>query len=159
MGSRWGYSLQIDEKMRDKIAIASGRDLDISWKEAREICKVIKGMKLYEAMRFLEDVIKHKQAVPYYRYHGKVAHKRGLGNRFKVPFGRYPEKAAKAILKVLKNVENNALIKGLDPEKCVIIHACAHRAHKIKGIIYRAFGRATPWDKKFCHVEIAVMER
>ncbi len=151
----WGYSIRNLDP--EKTALASGRDLPISLKEAREICKVIKGMKLSKAKELLEAVIEKKQPIPYRRYHGKVAHHRGL-ERWKWPAGRYPVKAAREILKVLENAENNAVNKGLDAEKLKIIHAAAHKGPVYKKYTPRAFGRATPWFRKYTHVEIAVAE-
>ena len=151
----WGYSIKNLDP--EKTAIASGRDLPISLKEAREICKVIKGMKLSKAKELLKAVIEKKQPIPYRRYHGKVAHRRGL-ERWKWPAGRYPVKAAKEILKVLENAENNAANKGLDADRLKIIHAAAQKGPVFKKYTPRAFGRATPWFRKYTHVEIAVAE-
>jgi len=151
----WGYSIKNLDP--EKTAIASGRDLNISWKEAVEVCKVIRGMKLSDAKKLLEDVIALKQPIPYRRYHGKIPHHRGL-ERWKWPAGRYPVKVAKEILKVLNNVENNAENKGLDVERLKIIHAAAHKGPIIKKYTPRAFGRATAWFRRLTHVEIAVME-
>lgn len=151
----WSYSIKNLDP--EKTALASGRDLSISLKEAREICKTIKGMMLQEAKKLLEAVIEKKQPIPYRRYHGKVPHHKGL-KKWKWPVGRYPEKAAKEILKVLENAENNAANKGLDTDRLKIIHAAAQRGPMVKKYTPRAFGRATPWFKKYTHVEIAVME-
>jgi len=151
----WGYSIKKLDP--EKTALASGRDLPISLKEAREICKTIKGMMVKEAKELLKAVIEMKQPIPYRRYHGKVAHHRGL-EKWKWPAGRYPVKAAKEILKVLENAENNAENKGLDVDRLKIIHAAAQKGPVIKKYTPRAFGRATPWFKKYTHVEIAVME-
>lgn len=151
----WGYSIK--DLDPEKTAVASGRDLPISLKEAREICKVIKGMKLSKAKELLKAVIEKKQPIPYRRYHGKVAHHRGL-ERWKWPAGRCPVKAAKEILKVLENAENNAVNKGLDADRLKIIHAAAQKGPVLKKYTPRAFGRATPWFRKYTHVEIAVVE-
>ena len=151
----WGYSIKnLDPQ---KTAIASGRDLPISLKEAYEVCNVLRGMMLKDAMKLLEDVINLKQPIPYKRYCGKVPHHRGL-ERWKWPAGRYPVKVAKAILKVLRNVENNAEQKGLNPDKLKIIHIAAQKGPVIKKYKPRAFGRATPWFRKYTHIEVAVAE-
>ena len=95
----WKYSVQgLDP---DKTALASGRDLRIKPKVAREICHHIKGMKLEDAKGFLADVIELKKPVPYYRYRGKVPHRKGLQGH---DAGRFPEKAAQEILKILVQV-------------------------------------------------------
>jgi len=150
---RWHFSVQLDPS---RTAIAAGRDLRISFKHAVEICSCIRGLRLNEAKRFLEEVIAMKRPVPFRRYHGKVAHRRGLRGW---PAGRYPVKAAKAILDVLKNAEANAEYKGLDLERLWVIHASAHKGTKIRKYIPRAFGRATPYFQELVHVEIALEER
>ncbi|HDI47217.1 MAG TPA: 50S ribosomal protein L22 [Candidatus Methanomethylia archaeon] len=152
----WGYSITgLDP---DRTAIASGRDLRISPKDAREVCKAIKGMMLDDAIRFLEDVIALKQPVPLFRYRKKVPHRRGVSDRWGIPTGRYPVKAAREILKVLQNARANAEAKGLDVERLRIIHAAAQQGTKIRKYIPRAFGRATPYFHPLTHIEIAVEE-
>jgi large subunit ribosomal protein L22 len=149
----WKYSVQgLDP---DKTAIASGRDLRIKPKTAREICNHIKGMKLEEAKTFLVDVIDKKQAVPYYRYRGKVPHRKQLSGH---DAGRFPEKAAGEILKILDSVEANAEFKGLYADRLRIVHMAAHRGRVIRKFIPRAFGRASPYYKHLTHIEVAVEE-
>ena len=150
---RFGYSIiKLDP---DKTAKASGRELDISHKHAREICKAIKGMLLDDAKNYLEDVIAMKRSVPFRRFKKKVGHRKDLQG---FATGRYPVKAAKYILDVLKNVENNAEFKGLELDRCVIIHAAAYPGRKVRNIFPRAFGRSSPKINTLTHVEIAVEE-
>ena len=149
----WKYSVQgLDP---DKTAIASGRDLRIKPKVAREICNRIKGMRLDEARDYLEDVIDKKKAVPYYRYRGKVPHRKQLQGH---DAGRFPEKAAGEILNILDSVEANAEFKGLYADRLKIIHMAAHRGRVIRKYIPRAFGRASPYFKHLTHIEVAVEE-
>ena len=125
----------------------------MSYKEMVELLDVIRGKKLSEARRILEEVAEKKRAVPFKRHYGKVGHRRGMGP------GRYPVKAAKKLLALLDNVENNAEFKGLDVENLWIIHVAAHKGLTIKRFMPRAFGRSTPKVKQMVHVEIAVEER
>ena len=149
----WKYSVQgLDP---DKTAIASGRDLRIKPKTAREICNHINGMKLEAAKSFLEDVIDKKKAVPYYRYRGKVGHRKQLQGH---DAGRFPEKAAGEILKILSSVEANAEFKGLYADRLKIVHMAAYRGRVIRKFIPRAFGRASPYYKHLTHIEVAVEE-
>ena len=150
----WGYSIK--NLNPEKTAIASGRDLRISPKAAREICATIKNMKLEDAKRFLEDVIAQKRPVPFRRHKKEVPHRRGLQGWYA---GRYPRKASKEILKVLNALEANAEQKGLDVERLWIIHAAAQRGTKIRKYIPRAFGRSAPYFQQLTHVELAVEER
>jgi large subunit ribosomal protein L22 len=130
--------------------------MPISFKHAVEICRFIKGRKIEEAKKLLEDVIALKRPVPFKRYKKKVAHKRGLDKWYA---GRYPQKACKFILKVLKNLEANAEYKGLDVENMVIVHAQAKKGRVIKKYTPRAFGRATPWFQQLTTVEFVAEER
>ena len=153
---KFGYSVMgLDPA---KTALASGRDLRISFKAAREICATIKGMKLLDAKDYLENVIAMKEMVPFKRFYKKQAHHADKLRRWRWFAGRYPVKAAKYILKVLENAEANAEDKGLDVSKLRIIHAAAQKGMKIKKYIPRAFGRSSPYFEQLTHVEIAVKE-
>ena len=147
---RWEFSAKLDPV---RTAIAAGRDLRVSYKDAVELLAVIRGKKLEEAKRILEDVIEMRRPIPYRRFYGKVGHRRGMGP------GRYPVKAAKAVLKVLESAEANAEYKGLDTSRLWVIHAAAHKGPKIRGYMPRAFGRATAWFEQLVHVEIGLEER
>jgi large subunit ribosomal protein L22 len=150
---KWGYSFtKLDT---DEITKASGRDLRISPKAAREICKTISQMKLDDAKRFLQDVIDKKRAVPYRKHKKEVSHKAGLDGWYA---GKYPVKAAQEILKVLDSLEANAENRNLEVESLRIVHAAAQRARLAKRYIPRAMGRSSPSFDQLCHVEFAVEE-
>lgn len=146
---RFGYSCKVEEPC----AKAMGRELRISPKDAVEICREIKGMKLREAQSYLEEVVKGERAVPFRRHAKKVAHHKGTKGA-----GAFPAKAAKAILEVLKNAEANAAYKGLDAEKLKVVHASASRGIILPGILPRAFGRATPYNRPLTNVQIVLKE-
>jgi large subunit ribosomal protein L22 len=152
----WHYSLKLRDE--SKIAKAVLFDVPVSIKYMREIAATIKGMKLAEAEKFLEDVIRLKQPVPFRRYHGKVSHKKGLADKFGWPSGRYPVKGARYMLELLRTVKANAENKGLNPEKLVIIHVVAHKGPTLKRYMLRAFGRATPKFRRTSHLEVVVRE-
>ena len=150
---KWGYS--ITDMDQEKTAKASGRELRVSHKHAREVCKTIKGMKLDRAKDYLRQVILKKKAVPFRRFNKKVGHRKGLDHAFS---GRYPVKAATHILMVLEGAEANAEYKGLDMERLRIIHASAYPGMKIKRFIPRAFGRSSPRFNTLYHVELVLEE-
>ncbi len=155
----WSYSIKIVDEERTAKAMAW--DSPISLKEAYEIFKIIRGMKLKDAERLLEDVISKKVPIPFVRYKLGIAHKRGLSDRFprwRTPVGRYPIKAAKEVLKLLKNVENNASNKNLDADRLLIIHAAAHKGRYLKRWMPRAFGRSTPRIRATVNMEVIVRE-
>mgnify|MGYP000577785791 CR=1 FL=1 len=152
----WHYSYKVRDE--SKVAKAVIRDVDVSVKDMRELVNAIKGMKLLKAIDFLKRVIELKEPIPFKRYKGKIAHKRGMADKWKWPSGRYPVKAAKYVLKLLENVRNNAENKGLDLDRLVIVHIAAHKGITLKRWMPRAFGRATPRFDRRSNVEVVVEE-
>lgn len=150
---KFGYS--VVELDTEKTAKASGRELKISPKHAREVCKTIKGMRTDKAKQYLEQVIAKKRPVPFRRFTKKVGHRHGMQ---KAMVGKYPVKAATRILKVLESAEGNAEFKGLDIERLRIIHASAYSGIKLKRAMPRAFGLSTPKNKTLTHIEIVLEE-
>ncbi|MEM3730920.1 MAG: 50S ribosomal protein L22 [Candidatus Bathyarchaeia archaeon] len=153
---KWGYSIAEEELDPEKTVKASGREVRVSHKSAREVCKTIKGMMLTEAKEYLREVIAKRKAVPFTRFKKKAGHRHGLERAYA---GRYPVKAAKQILKILEGAEANAEYKGLDTERLRIIHASAYPGMKIKRYMPRAHGRATPKFQTLCHIEVALEEQ
>jgi len=96
-----------------------------------------------------------KIAVPYYRFRSRVPHRKQLQGH---DAGRFPQKAAGEILKILESVEANAEFKGLYADKLRIVHVAAHRGRALRKYIPRAFGRASPYYKHLTHIEVAVEE-
>jgi len=149
----WKYSIQgLDP---DRTAIASGRDLRISPKASREICHYIRGMRLDKAKEVLGEVMEIKKPIPYRRHNKKVAHRKGAQG---FDAGRFPQKAAGEILKILDQVEANAEFKGLYTDRLKIIHIASHKARVIRNYIPRAFGRSSPHFNHLTHIEVAVEE-
>lgn len=147
----WGYS--VTDLDPDRTVKASGRELRVSPKAAREVCKALKGMRLNAAKGLLEAVAEKKKAIPFRRHRKKMAHRRGLQ---KADAGKYPVKTALKILEVLESAEANAEYKGFDIERLRIIHASAYPGMKIRKYIPRAFGRMSPHFKTLCHVEVVL---
>ncbi|MCI5866637.1 MAG: 50S ribosomal protein L22 [Methanosphaera sp.] len=153
MAKKNTYSYQA--KADEKIAKASGHNLKISPKHSVEICRSIRNMYLEDAKAFLEDVIAKKAVVPFKRHNKKVGHRSDLKGW---PSGRYPVKAAAAILKVLENAEANAENMELDVENLKLVHASANRGVIIRGWTPRAFGRASPSNTPTTHIQIVLGE-
>ena len=153
---KWGYSI-IEEMLNpEKTAKASGRELKVSHKAAREVCKAVKGMTLSQSKEFLREVMAKKKPVPYARYTKKLGHKGGMPGRF---VGRYPIKASEHILHVIEAAEANAENKGLDVDRLRIFHAAAYQGIKLKRYTPRAHGRASPKYNTTTHVEIVLEEK
>ncbi|MFP3132780.1 MAG: 50S ribosomal protein L22 [Nitrososphaeria archaeon] len=143
----FGYSFVQYNEVSD--VRGSLREVDVSPKEAREVANYIKGMSLDRAKQVLQEVIEKKRIVPFKRYHRKVAHHKVEG----FYAGRYPVKAAKYFLKLLENLESNALYKGLDVSRLIIIHTSAYPGRKLVRYIPRAFGRRSPKRRVYVHIE------
>ncbi|MBW9223027.1 50S ribosomal protein L22 [Methanothermococcus sp. SCGC AD-155-E23] len=146
------YKIETDP---EKTARAMGRALRISRKHAVEVCREIRGMKLDDAMRYLRRVIQLKQPVPFKRHGKDVPHKKG---KYGWTAARYPQKAAREILKVLENARNNAEYKGLNVNKLRIKHISANKGFTIKRYMPRAFGRATPKFQETVHIQVILEE-
>jgi large subunit ribosomal protein L22 len=153
---KWGYSIIEEELDPEKTAKASGREIRVSHKAAREVCKTIKGMTLTNAKNYLRDVIEKKKAVPFRRYKKKLGHRHGLEKTFA---GRYPVKTSQQILRVVEGAEANAENKGLDLDRLRVLHAAAYPGMKIKRFTPRAHGRASPKYETTTHIEIVLNEK
>lgn len=149
----FGYSYKILEP--ERTVIASGRDLNISFKEAVELCRYLKDRKLEEAKKILEEVIELKRAIPYRTFNKKVPH-----HRYDHTSGpaRYPRKVAKTLLKILESLEANAEFKGLDVGRIKLVHLAAQKGYKLKKYIPRAFGRSSPYFRELVHIEVVGVE-
>lgn len=138
------YAFNVTENQ----AKAVGRDMEISTKNSVEICRFIRGKPLERAKNELKQVILGKMAVPYKRYNKDTAHRTKLGP------GRYPQKTAKGILRILESVTSNAQSLGLSTGKLNIVHVCAHKASSpMKG------GRNRGRSMKRTHIEVVVEEK
>jgi large subunit ribosomal protein L22 len=153
---KWGYSVFAETLDPEKTAKASGRELKVSHKAAREVCRAIKGMMLNDAKQYLRDVQSKKKAIPFTRYKKKLPHRHGIINSFS---GRYPVKACSQILNVLQSAQANAENKGLDVDRLRIIHSAAYQGIKLKRYKPRAQGRSSPKYDTTTHVEIVLDEK
>jgi len=138
------YSIAIKNNM----AKASGRFLNISVKKAIEVCNSIRGRKLDYGLKLLDRAIEKKSPIPYRRYNcGGTGHKPGMGP------GRYPVKTCIEIKKILKSAEANAEQKGLDLRNLLIRNICAQKAPTT-----RHYGRLRGRRMKRSHIEVVLEE-
>lgn len=128
-------------------AKAVGRDLPISMKHSVEVCSFIRGKDLQLAKQLLEEVVVLKRAVPYKKFNQDLGHKKGMMS------GRFPQKTAKEILKILESVEVNAQFKGMNTSRLRIAHLVTHMGSRP----YHS-GRHRGRKMKRAHVEIIVQE-
>ena len=146
---KMSYSTKIDN---EKDANLFAKELKMSPKSAREVCKELIGKRSEQAEKYLEDVIILKQPVKCTRYVKKTGHKSGYG------VAKYPVKVCKEILKLIKECRANAEFKGFDGEKLVIKHASAYRGRKIKGFIPRAHGKSSAHNEQTTNLELVMEE-
>jgi large subunit ribosomal protein L22 len=123
---------------RSKHVRAALREKSISHKHAREVAVAI------------------KIAVPYRRYKNEVAHRSNIRDGYCA--GRFPQKTAKEVLKLIDNLESNAEYKGMDLDSLKIISAVVHKGTKIERFTPRAMGRASPKFNTLVHFELVAME-
>lgn len=138
----------------DTSARAQALEVNISPKHSVEICREIRGMELHSAKEYLEEVISLRRAVPFKRHNRCVPHRKGTG----FGPGRYPQKAASKILKLLEDCEANAEYSGLNTDVLRITHIASHKGRVYRGWMPRAHGRATDWDTYTVNLEVILEE-
>ena len=129
------------KRIKKTEAVVHGKSLFISTKHAVAICNLIRGKNIDKAISILENVEKMKIAVP---MRGEIPHRKG-----KIMSGRYPVKAAKEFIKLLKSLKANALMNELELEKYKIFCKA-----NIASRPYRRFGKGR---FKRTHVEIKLI--
>lgn len=81
------------------------------FQNTRETAHAIRKLPLVKAKRYLEDVLAHKQAIPFTRFCRGVGRTAQAKNRHSNGQGRWPVKSAGFILDLLKNAESNAEVR------------------------------------------------
>lgn len=106
---------------KKKHVIASAYNRRVSHKDAQEIARNIKGMKVRDAISLLEKVIKQQQPVKYRRYSEGAAHKPNIGP------GKYPVNASKEFISLLNLLLKNAEYKGMDEDALYIKYVSVNK--------------------------------
>ena len=145
-----GYTAVADP---DTSAKAIGKEMPISPKFTREICGLIRGMKVNNAIKTLEGVIALETPVPLKRYNKRVSHKQGVGP------GRYPKKAATAVLGVIKSAVANASQQlSANVDAMFVKEVVVNEGPSWKRFMPRAQGRATKIHKRTAHITVIIAE-
>jgi large subunit ribosomal protein L17e len=113
---------------------------------------------LKRAIKYLEDVLEHRDCIPYRRFTGHVG-RTTQAKLHGVTQGRFPEKSVRHVLLLLKNLSANSEAKGLDVERTYISHFAVQRAIQGRRRTYRAHGRIGPYLSSNCHIEFIATER
>jgi len=132
--------------IEEHLARAKAKDLPVSTKHLVEICSHIRYKNTSFAKKVLEDTMNLKRPIPFKKFKSDTGHKPGMAA------GRFPQKAAKEMLKLIKAVETNAQFKGLNTANLKITKVLANKA-----AVPVTGGRSRTATKR-THVEIEVME-
>jgi len=149
------FKYSVVEVDKPRSAKASLREVRISPKHSVEVARLIRGLRIPEARERLEAVVERRLPVPFKRHRKQVPHRHGLS---KADAGRYPVKTARFFLRLVSQLEANAEVKGLSPDRMRITGVVVHRGRKLKRYTPRAFGRATPKVETLTHVEALAVE-
>ena len=131
---------------QEHTATARVLNAPISTKQSAEISNALRFHSTLFAKKYLEEVIGLNRAVPFVRSTKDMGHKAGMSS------GRFPIKAAKEFLRLVKSVEANAQAKGLNAGSLKIIKLVPNKASIPQGAGRQ--GRGT----KRTHLEIQVEE-
>jgi large subunit ribosomal protein L17e len=137
---------------------ASGSDLRVHFKNTCVTAAAIRGMSLKKAKSYLEDVIEHKQAIPFRFFNGCIG-RHAQAKMTGATQCRWPTKSCQFLLHLLKNAESNAEVKGLDVDSLEIFHIQVNRAQKQRRRTYRAHGRTNPYMSSPSHIELILTEK
>ncbi|HTY44014.1 MAG TPA: uL22 family ribosomal protein [Patescibacteria group bacterium] len=135
---------KIDKKAKPKRteAVVNGKSVPISTLDSMYIGKFIRNKTIPKAIADLEEVLAFKRAIP---MKGEIPHRKG-----KIMAGRYPLNAIKEFIKLLKSLQANANVNGMDNP--IIVESIANMA-------YRPFGRFGRVRRKRTHISIKVKEK
>jgi len=130
-------------KIKRSEVSAKGINLPISTKDAKFVCKFIVKKRIGDAIKDLEQVEVKRKAVP---MKGEIPHRKGKG----IASGRFPKKAAKNFIVLLKSLAANANESSLDEP--IIVEAMANMAA-------RPYGRFGRTQKKRTHVKVIAKDK
>lgn len=135
-------SKKTTKKIKKEEVEVNAKSVPISTKYAINICKFVKGKRIGDAIRDLEQVILLKKSVP---MKGEYAHQKGKG----MSGGSFPQRASKHFIVLLKSLAGNA--NNHEINEPVIFKASANWAAGPRG----KFGRVR---RKRTHVSLKARE-
>lgn len=110
-----------DAENSSKSCKASGSDLRVHFKNTCVTADAIRNMPLKKAKKYLEDVLEHKQAIPFRYFNGCIG-RHAQAKMTGATQCRWPKKSCQFLLHLLKNAESNA-------EVSLAKHYPSHRVH------------------------------
>ncbi len=144
-----GYSYIVDEKEKENLAFARAEGVEASYKDLSQVCGRINGRKVAWALDFLQKAVESSIPILYKKFNTNLGHRRELGGSK----GRYPKKAALAVLKAIKSAAANARIKGLS-EDLTIVHVLANKKDSMPRM--QSKGRRFRADYETARIEVVV---
>jgi ribosomal protein L22 len=120
------------KKVKKTKVFVNAKNLPISPKVASAICKFIKKKSIEQAIKDLEEVSNLKKPIP---MKGEIPHRKG-----KIMSGRFPTKAAKEFITLLKSLKGNAMQHEV--ENPMISEAISNKGASIYGGMGRKKKRA-----------------
>lgn len=130
------------KKIKKDEVYVNAHSVHVSTKYAINICKFVKGKRIGDAIRDLEQVVLLKKPVP---MKGEYSHKKGKG----MSGGAYPQRAAKQFIVLLKSLAGNA--NNHEIVEPIIVEASANWAPAPRG----RFGRVR---RKRTHIMLKAVE-
>ena len=142
----------------EKSVRASGSYLRVHFKNTHETAMAVKNMTLPAAIKYMNDVIAHKDVIPFRRFNGGVG-RHAQGKKYGVTQCRWPEKSCRFLLGLLNNAASNAEAQGQDPKTMIISHIQVNAAPMQRRRTYRAHGRINPYMSCPSHIELICTQR
>lgn len=130
----------------------------VHFKPMFEVGNAIKGMTAVQALTYLEAVVDHKRAVPFFRYNEGIGH-HAQGKEWGCPSSRWPEKSCKVFIRLIKNA-----LAGIKPdmnrEQLVVAHVQCNRGQMFRyRRIHQAHGRVKCYASPPTNVQIVLAEK
>ena len=145
---------------RRAVAKSRGSALRVHYKNAVEVAHAVRHMKLGRAKEYLENVLQHKEAIPFLRFKGARS-RHAQAKNLKTPGSLcgWPRNAVKAVLGLLANAEANAAKNNLETEELTVGHSQVNMAPKGRRRTYRAHGRINPYMRVPAHIEVILTKK
>ena len=137
--------------MEEKCGKARVSDVDASYKELCAVCDNVRGKPTDTAIAFLEEAVEGKKAVYFRTHNTKMGHRRQLGGKK----GRFPKKAARIVLGVVKAAFADAERKGLF--NTYVFHIAANKKRMFPRT--SAKGKPMMWKYETSFVESILAEK
>ncbi|GBG27691.1 60S ribosomal protein L17 [Hondaea fermentalgiana] len=155
MGRSSTYSVDDDKFDPSTSCKARASQLRTHFKKMINVGRFIRGMKIDNAIAYLEQVLEKERAIPF-KQHRAGCGRHAQAKIISAPGDQvgWPVKSVKFMLDLLANLRANAESKDLDIDNLYIRHVQVNQAIKMRRRTFRAHGRIGPYMRNPCHVEL-----